>query len=124
MTAGALGGDVSVSAQKRSLQGDSAIFRLLKSFGAETCTLPDPKGDGVLFRCRPPAQGHLHGIEIDASQIPDLVPILAVAGAFAEGETRIYNAERLRIKESDRLSAMAEGLSRLGADISELPTAF
>ena len=122
LTAGALGGDVSVSGLKNgSLQGDSAIFRLLKSFGAETCTLPDPEGNGVLFRCHPPAEGRLHGIEIDASQIPDLVPILAIAGAFAEGETRIYNAERLRIKESDRLAAMAEGLSRLGADISELP---
>ena len=46
----------------------------------------------------------LHGVEIDATQIPDLVPILAVAAAVAEGETHITGAARLRLKESDRLA--------------------
>ena len=63
----------------------------------------------------------LHGIEIDARDIPDMVPALAVTAAFAEGQTVITGAERLRIKECDRLAAMAQGLSRLGADITETP---
>ncbi|MBS6234911.1 MAG: 3-phosphoshikimate 1-carboxyvinyltransferase, partial [Clostridiales bacterium] len=63
----------------------------------------------------------LYGMEIDASQIPDLVPILAVTAALAKGRTRIYNAARLRIKESDRLAAMADGLRRLGVPVQETP---
>ena len=59
--------------------------------------------------------------EIDASQIPDLVPILAVYAASRKGQTRIINAERLRIKESDRLSTVTENLKALGADVQELP---
>jgi len=59
--------------------------------------------------------------EIDAAQIPDLVPILAVAAAAAPGTTRIYNAERVRLKESDRLRAVTLNLNALGADIEELP---
>ena len=60
-----------------------------------------------------------HGIAIDASQIPDLVPILAAAFSLAEGETVIHHAERLRLKESDRLAAMAEGLTAIGAQVEE-----
>ena len=60
-------------------------------------------------------------MEIDAAQIPDLVPILAATAALAMGRTRIYNAARLRIKESDRLAAMADGLNRLGAQVQETP---
>ena len=63
----------------------------------------------------------LRGIDIDASQIPDLVPILAVTGALAEGVTRITGAARLRIKESDRLTAIADGIRRLGGKVEELP---
>ena len=60
-------------------------------------------------------------IEVDAGQIPDLVPILAVAAAFAEGSTVIRNAARLRIKESDRLATVAAMLRGLGASAEELP---
>lgn len=56
-------------------------------------------------------------MEIDASQIPDLVPILAVAAAFTPGTTRIVNAARLRLKESDRLASVADSLTAIGADI-------
>ena len=51
--------------------------------------------------------------------IPDLVPILAVLGCFAEGEIRILNAGRLRGKESDRLAAIAAELGKMGAAIEE-----
>ena len=57
--------------------------------------------------------------QIDASEIPDLVPILAVLACARKGKTVIYNAERLRIKESDRLETVRKSLSSLGADIEE-----
>jgi len=59
--------------------------------------------------------------EMDASQCPDLVPIMAVVMATRLGESRIFNAARLRIKESDRLAAMAQNLNAIGADVTELP---
>ena len=58
---------------------------------------------------------------MDASGEPDLVPITAAFMALSRGYFEIVNAGRLRIKESDRLHAMAEGLGRLGADIEEKP---
>ena len=64
-------------------------------------------------------KGALHGIELDAAQIPDLVPVLSVLAAAAEGKTRIYRAGRLRLKESDRLQTTAAMLCALGADIRE-----
>lgn len=62
--------------------------------------------------------GEICGFSADCSDIPDLVPILSVLGAFGKEESVIYNAERLRIKESDRLAACADMLARLGADIT------
>ena len=56
----------------------------------------------------------LYSTSIDASDIPDLIPILALVAAFAEGKTSIYNAKRLIIKESNRLVSTAEGINNLG----------
>lgn len=56
---------------------------------------------------------------IDASNCPDIVPILTVCAALTEGRTKIINAGRLRIKESDRLSAITQEMNSLGADITE-----
>ena len=95
-----------------SLQGDRAILSLLRSFGASLAE----KGDSVTVR-----RGPLHGIPIDASDIPDLVPVLSVLAAGAEGVTHICNAGRLRTKESDRLRSTAALLSALGAEVEELP---
>lgn len=58
---------------------------------------------------------------IDVSGCPDLVPPLAVMAAVRRGNTQIVNAARLRIKESDRLSAVTQVLRAMGADIAELP---
>ena len=65
--------------------------------------------------------GGLRGFEIDASQIPDMVPALAVCGAFSQGETRIVNAQRLRLKESDRLAAMSDAINGLGGKAEATP---
>ena len=113
MTAGAIGGDVTVTgANIDSAQGDRRIAALLREFGAEVIQ------DGGTVRVR---RGELKAIEIDASQIPDLVPILAVCASFAKGTTRIVNAARLRIKESDRLQTTAALLNSLGGRVKELP---
>jgi len=64
----------------------------------------------------------LRGTRIGAELIPrllDEIPVLAVAGALAEGETVISGAAELRVKEVDRLSALAEGLAKLGAQVAE-----
>lgn len=59
------------------------------------------------------------GTIIDASQCPDIIPILTVLAALSEGTTEIINASRLRIKESDRLKAISTELNKLGADVKE-----
>ncbi|MBQ3038156.1 MAG: 3-phosphoshikimate 1-carboxyvinyltransferase [Clostridia bacterium] len=80
--------------------------------------------DGVNYQS---TQGDMKILEIldddviDAKEIPDLVPILAVCACAKKGKTLITNAERLRIKESDRLNAVTTVLNALGADIRELP---
>ena len=58
------------------------------------------------------------GFEADCSDIPDLVPILSVLGAYGKKRSVIFNAERLRIKESDRLAACADMLNRLGGNVT------
>ncbi len=69
-------------------------------------------------------QGNLKGISIQAPRIPRLIdelPLLAVGAAFARGKTEIRGAAELRVKESDRISAMAQELSKMGAKVKELP---
>lgn len=113
LSAAAIKGEVKCNGVfKNSLQGDKEIVNLLSRFGAQV----DWAEDSVTVK-----SAELHAVDIDASQIPDLVPILSVVAAFAKGETKIYNAGRLRIKESDRLSAVATALNALGADVTELP---
>ena len=68
--------------------------------------------------------GELDAVEINGDLIPrliDEIPIIAVAAAFAKGETLITDAQELRIKESDRLKAITEELSKFGVDITEYP---
>ena len=93
-----------------SLQGDRAVTELLARFGARVETAEDA------VTVYPSA---LRGIEIDARDIPDLVPVLAVTAAAAAGETRITGAQRLRLKESDRIATTAALLRDLGARVRE-----
>lgn len=97
--------------KENSSQGDSAVLEILSQFGAQV----EKKNKGFFVK-----GGDLKAITIDASPIPDLIPVLSVVAAFAEGETRVINAARLRMKESDRLSTTADLLKRLGADVTEL----
>ncbi len=111
LAAGALGGTLRLEGLNRdSCQGDRAAERLFREFGART------EWNGSVLSVSP---NERKGMEIDASQIPDLVPVLAATAALCRGRTRIYNAQRLRIKESDRLFAMADGLTKLGGRVAE-----
>ena len=97
----------------RGAQGDKRIVDLLKEFGA------DVKVRGETIEVA--GAGGLTGIEADCGDNPDLVPILSVLGAVADGRTRLTNIPHLRFKETDRLRALATELKKLGADVEELP---
>ena len=100
MCARALGSDIEVTnINMDSTQGDRAVMKVLENMRGPN--------------------GKLRGTTVDASDIPDLVPVLSVVATQAEGETVFINAGRLRIKECDRLAAMKRCLSILGADIRE-----
>lgn len=109
LCAGAISDPVTVeNLSLSSAQGDREILAVLKQFGAEVTVC----GDSVTV-----SPGDLHAIELDARHIPDLVPPIALVAACAQGTTRIYGAERLRLKESDRLKSIADTLSALGASV-------
>ena len=81
-----------------SVQRDREIAACLARFGA--CVMASDGGVRI-------APGRLTGQRIDVDQIPDLLPVLAVLACAAEGETVLFNAARLRDKESDRLASTA-----------------
>ncbi|MBR2849417.1 MAG: 3-phosphoshikimate 1-carboxyvinyltransferase, partial [Clostridia bacterium] len=109
---GVLGGEVEVCGlNPDSAQGDKRIIDILLRFGADISV-----SDNGSYIAR---RSNLKGLDIDASQIPDLVPVLATVASVAEGTTRIYGASRLRLKESDRLFTVSDMLRRLGAKIEE-----
>ena len=112
LSAGAVcGGSVTVTGLDRSsLQGDKAIVDILKSFGADI----EESDQGITVR-----RSKLKGTVVNASQIPDLVPIIAVTAAFAAGRTVINGAARLRLKESDRLHETVTRLVSFGIDAAE-----
>ncbi len=111
LVAGAVGGDITVcNLHRDSTQGDKRIEAVLSQMGA------DITWTGQGLRCRKSA---LHAVEADVSDIPDLVPVLSVAAAVADGTTRWYNAARLRIKESDRLQTTAALITALGGTVRE-----
>ncbi len=113
LVAACLGNKVQcVGLNKNSLQADKVVVDILQAMGAQLSWSKDER-----LCCE---GKRLQGIEIDVVDCPDLVPILAVLASFSQGETRIINAARLRIKESDRLTAITTELKKIGADIVEV----
>lgn len=111
LTAGALRAPLTVTGLfPDSTQGDKAVLDVLSRMGAKVTR----QENTVTVSPAP-----LHGVTVDASDIPDLVPILSVAAAYADGVTEFTNAGRLRIKECDRLSAISEMLGNLGIPTEE-----
>ncbi len=93
-----------------SSQGDRAVLNVLRRFGA----VVEETAEGVLVK-----KGELKGTAIDAAEIPDLIPALAAVAAAAEGETVVYNAARLRLKESDRIRTTCDFVRALGGAAEE-----
>ena len=103
---GAVCGGVTVTGLRPdALQGDAVILDILRRCGAQFTR----DGDAVIF-----AKAPLHGVDIDLADCPDLGPVLMVLGLLCEGTTVIRNAERLRLKESDRIAAMEAELRACG----------
>ena len=106
---GAVTGGVAITGlSEETLQGDAAILEILRRCGARFTRT----GQGVVFEKAP-----LHGTDIDLADCPDLGPVLMVLGLLCEGTTVIRNAERLRIKESDRIEAMETELRACGGQL-------
>lgn len=111
LVAGAINGDVEVCGlDMDSTQGDKAIIDVLKSFGADV----EITENSIIVR-----KSELKAVDVNAVNIPDLVPIIAVMASFAEGRTVISGAERLRYKESDRIESVVSNLKALGVDVEE-----
>ncbi len=92
-------------------QGDKRLIYILKKMGADITI----QNNTLLIR----GGKSLYGMKIDANDIPDMVPTLAVIGTYAEGETRIENVGHARIKETDRLKSMSTELKKMGAEVEE-----
>ncbi|MCL5409056.1 MAG: 3-phosphoshikimate 1-carboxyvinyltransferase [Candidatus Omnitrophica bacterium] len=93
------------------VQGDKAIVKHLEKMGAHITI----EKNGIRIK-----GGLLKGAQIDLNATPDALPAMAIAGCFAEGETKLYNVAHARIKETDRIKVMTEELKKMGADIEEL----
>ena len=104
--------------RRDSAHGDRAILELLRSFGAEIVVRSENE-DGGGTESVTVRRGESRPLHIDASGIPDLVPVLAVLCCAAEGCTEITNAARLRLKESDRLQTTADLIRSLGGNVLE-----
>jgi 3-phosphoshikimate 1-carboxyvinyltransferase len=92
-------------------QGDKVILGVLKKMGVEgkVCN-----GSVKIF-----GSGEaLEPVDLDAREIPDLVPVCAALACYADGASRIHDAQRLRLKESDRLASVSSELAKMGADIA------
>lgn len=103
---GAINSQISASGiDHASAQGDKKIIDIIRQMGGNIT----PTADGYTF-----APGNLKATDIDLADCPDLGPVLTVLAACAAGETRLFNAGRLRIKESDRIADVEAELARFG----------
>ena len=94
------------------LQGDKRVFDFAAAMGGRIVR----RENEVAVR-----RSRLHGGTFDLNATPDALPLMAVLGCFAEGETRLVNAPQARLKECDRIAAMTKDLRKMGADAEELP---
>jgi 3-phosphoshikimate 1-carboxyvinyltransferase len=95
-------------------QGDKVFFELLAKAGVACAE----NGGTRIIEGVPPLSPLG---EVDLNATPDLLPIAAVLACYGAGETRLVNVAHARIKETDRIAVICEELSKLGADIAELP---
>lgn len=96
----------------QDVQGDKAIVEYLRRMGADITQTPE----GLRVQ-----GGTLTGCTLDINATPDALPALAVVGCFADGQTTLANVAQARVKETDRITVMAQELVKMGARITELP---
>jgi 3-phosphoshikimate 1-carboxyvinyltransferase len=104
-------------------QGDKVFFTILEEMGCRIGweRLGSPGASKPEWALDISRTGALRGGVFDLNAAPDLLPVLAVTGAFAAGETELVNAAHARIKETDRIAVMAEELGKLGIFAEERP---
>lgn len=108
------GGDVTITnLGKRTRQGDARLAAVLTEMG---CTV---EWGEECSRLKGPVGGKLRGGDFDLNDMPDQAQTLAVVALFADGPVRIHDVGNMRVKETDRLSALATELGRLGARVHE-----
>ncbi|WP_048093427.1 3-phosphoshikimate 1-carboxyvinyltransferase [Geoglobus acetivorans] len=110
ISAGLLAGKVVIENAIDSKQGDKRFIEVAREMGGTV----KKRGNKIIAE-----NSELEAIEFDAGDTPDIVPTVAVLGAVARGTTVIYNAEHLRIKETDRIKTVVENLKRLGVEARE-----
>ena len=108
----ATGGSITVRNVVATLQPDGGLTEVFAAMGARV----EPAADGGVTVSR---RGRMGGVEVDVSAVPDQVPTLAALGALAEGTTRLVRASVARGHETDRVSAIARELRKLGAGVEE-----
>lgn len=99
------------SLPEESMQGDAAFLEVLRAMGARARN----QGDTVIVE----GTGRLDAVTVDMFNCSDLLPTVAVMAAFARGTTCISNVENARIKETDRITAVATELKRMGVNVTE-----
>lgn len=108
---GAVSGEIEVeNLNSESSQGDKVLLNFLREMGAEV----EVSKDSVIVR-----KSRLKAIRVDLSDCIDLLPTMAVLAAVADGKSEFSGVSRGRIKESDRVSALREGLKRMGIEVTE-----
>jgi 3-phosphoshikimate 1-carboxyvinyltransferase len=119
LAAGAIGhGPVRVQGVGRdSIQGDVRFAEALARMGAEIGFGRDASAEWI--ECRLGCADKLHAIDLDCNHIPDAAMTLAVLALFANGTTTLSNIASWRVKETDRIAAMATELRKLGASVEE-----
>jgi len=112
IAAGVLAGKVKILNMFDSKQGDKKIVEIVKEMGGK---VKWDKDSGVILA----EKSELDGVEVDAKDIPDLVPTISILAAVAKGKTVIYNAEHLKIKEIDRIEGIYLNLKKLGVNVKK-----
>ena len=116
LAAGVVAGKIEIqNLNEGSLQADREIVNVLKKMGAKIIS----KNETIILM-----KSELKSLVFDVSDCPDLFPILTVLCSVAKGESRLTGIKRLRIKESDRIAAMKEGLLKMNVDVREEGNSF